>query len=177
MGLVRRKINSLRIGGTALAIAGLIITSEPATYDISWLLVLPFLAGSGTGFQQALNARLGQVAESPIVATFVNFVTGTALILVTTLLAQGGIDLPAAFPGNPLLYIGGIIGVTFIFTQVIVVPKIGALATSIALLFGQLGGSLLLDVIAPVAARGISVSTLIGIGLVSVGATLVLLRR
>ncbi len=177
MGLVRRKINSLRIGGTALAIAGLIITSEPATYDISWLLVLPFLAGSGTGFQQALNARLGQVAESPVVATFVNFVTGTTLILVTTLVAQGGIDFPTAFPSNPLLYIGGIIGVTFIFTQVIVVPKIGALATSIALLFGQLGGSLLLDVIAPVAARGISVSTLIGIGLVSVGATLVLLRR
>lgn len=177
MGLAKRRLNSWRVAGTALALAGLIVTSEPTTYEISWLLALPFLAGAGTGFQQALNARLGQVAESPIVATFINFVTGATLILVTTLISQQGIDLPAAFPTNPLLYIGGIIGVVFIFTQVIVVPKIGALATSIALLFGQLFGSLLLDVITPVAARGISISTVIGIALVSVGATLVLLRR
>lgn len=177
MGLVKRRVSSLRIGGTALAVAGLVVTSEPTTYAISWLLALPFLAGAGTGFQQALNARLGQVAESPLVATFVNFVTGCTLILLTTLIAQRGIDLPEAFPTNPLLYIGGIIGVVFIFTQVIVVPKIGALGTSIALLFGQLGGSLLLDLVAPVAARGISVSTVIGMALVSVGATLVLLRR
>ncbi|MEY3028650.1 MAG: hypothetical protein RL198_47, partial [Actinomycetota bacterium] len=177
MGLAKRRINSLRIGGTALALAGLIVTSEPATYEISWLIVMPFLAGAGTGFQQALNASLGQVAESPIVATLVNFLVGFSLILVTTLVVQAGIDWPASFPSNPLLYIGGVIGVTFIFSQIIVVPKIGALATSIALLFGQLGGSLLLDLIVPVAARGITISTVVGIALVSAGATLVLMKR
>ncbi len=84
--------------------------------------------------------------------------------------------MPLYFPTNPLLYLGGVVGVIFIFIQVVVLPKIGALTMGIAMLVGQLVGSVLLDWIVPIAQRELTISTLIGILLAMLGAGLVARR-
>jgi transporter family-2 protein len=66
--------------------------------------------------------------------------------------------------------------VIFIFIQVVVLPKIGALTMGIAMLVGQLVGSVLLDWIVPIAQRELTISTLIGILLAMLGAGLVARR-
>ena len=60
--------------------------------------------------------------------------------------------------------------------QVVVLPKIGALVMGIAMLVGQLVGSVLLDLVFPIAAREITISTLLGIVLAMLGAALVAKR-
>ena len=177
LGMTKRPIGMARIVGTQVALFGLVLASDLTNYAFSPLVLLPLFAGAGIGFQQAMNGRLGKAAKSPTLATFLNFLTGTAFIAIAMLVVQGGITLPETLPGNPLLYIGGIVGVVFIYVQVVVVPKIGALAMGISLLVGQLSGSLALDHLIPVAQRELTLVSILGLLLVLAGATVVALRR
>ncbi len=175
LGLEKRSIGLWRILGTLLAISGLVIAGEFSTYAFDPLILLAFITGAGIGFQQAMNGYFGKLVKSAVVPTLFNFIAGTAFIAASWLFLEAG-KVPDAFPNNPLLYIGGIVGVIFIFVQVVVLPKIGALVMGIAMLVGQLVGSVLLDLVFPIAAREITISTLLGIVLAMLGAALVAKR-
>jgi len=58
-----------------------------------------------------------------------------------------------------------------------VVQHIGTLALGISMLFGQLFGSLVMDLVIPVSDRGVTLATLLGLGLALAGASVVALRR
>ena len=175
LGLTKRRIGLTRLAGTVLALSGLVVASDLANYSFSPLIVLPFAAGIGIGFQQAMNGLFGKLAQSAIVPTFFNFIAGTAFIALALLTVEG-FSFPATWPTNPLLYLGGVVGVIFIFMQVVVLPKIGALSMGIAMLVGQLSGSVLLDLLVPIADRAVTISTLLGIVLAMLGAALVARR-
>ncbi|MFZ9744313.1 MAG: DMT family transporter [Aquiluna sp.] len=175
LGLTKRKIGLTRLAGTVLALSGLVVASDLANYSFSPLILLPFVAGIGIGFQQAMNGLFGKLAQSAIVPTFFNFIAGTAFIALALLTVEG-FSFPATWPTNPLLYLGGVVGVIFIFMQVVVLPKIGALSMGIAMLVGQLSGSVLLDLLVPIADRAVTISTLLGIVLAMLGAALVARR-
>ncbi len=175
LGLTKRSIGIARLLGTGLALIGLIVASDLANYSFNPLVLLPFLAGIGIGFQQAMNGLFGKLATSAVVPTFYNFVSGAVFILIALLLVEGPF-WPQSWPDNPLLYLGGVVGVMFIFMQVVVLPKIGALSMGISMLVGQLTGSLLLDFFFPVADRVVTLSTLLGIALAMLGAALVARR-
>lgn len=175
LGLEKRPIGLLRISGTLIAIAGLVIAGDFANYSFDPLILLAFLAGVGIGFQQAMNGNFGKLAGSAVVPTLFNFLAGSVFIAIAFVVLDGG-SLPISMPTNPLLYLGGVVGVIFIFVQVVVLPKIGALAMGIAMLVGQLVGSVLLDWIVPIAQRELTISTLFGILLAMIGAGLVAKR-
>jgi transporter family-2 protein len=175
LGLTKRKIGLARLAGTVLALAGLVVASDLANYSFSPLILLPFAAGIGIGFQQAMNGLFGKLAQSAIVPTFFNFIAGTVFIALALLTVES-FSFPATWPTNPLLYLGGVVGVIFIFMQVVVLPKIGALSMGIAMLVGQLSGSVLLDLLVPIADRAVTISTLLGIVLAMLGAALVARR-
>ncbi len=175
LGLTKRKIGLTRLAGTVLALSGLVVASDLANYSFSPLILLPFAAGIGIGFQQAMNGLFGKLAQSAIVPTFFNFIAGTVFIALALLTVEG-FSFPANWPTNPLLYLGGVVGVIFIFMQVVVLPKIGALSMGIAMLVGQLSGSVLLDLLVPIADRAVTISTLLGIVLAMLGAALVARR-
>jgi transporter family-2 protein len=177
LGMKRRPLGGLRVMGTILAIAGLVVAGDFANYSFQTIILLPFLAGIGIGFQQALNSNLGQKTDSAVVATLINFVLGTSLIAIALLVANGGFQFSGELPTNPVLYLGGLVGVVFIFVQVVLVPKIGTLAMGVSLLVGQLSSSLLLDLVTPISSRGINGYTFTGVTLALLGATLVASRR
>jgi transporter family-2 protein len=175
LGQSKRRLNWSRLNGIALTFSGLVVSADIANYQPTPLLVLPLIAGAGMGIQQGLNGRLGRVTASPVATTFLNFLFGTALIALT-FLVTGDFSL-SGFPDNPLLYLGGALGVTFIFLQVIVVQHIGTLVLGISLLLGQLMGSLAFDILLPVSSREVSVATVVGVGLALGGAVVVALKR
>lgn len=175
LGLTQRKLSIARFVGVKLTLIGLLFTADLANYEFTPLLLIALLPGIGMGIQQALNGRLGQVAQSPFVATFLNFLVGTLFIAIVALLS-GSFEL-VSLPSNPLLYVGGLLGVTFILLQIVVVPKIGALVLGIALLVGQLLGALFFDLVVPVSDRVIGFNTFLGITLALAGATVVTIRR
>lgn len=111
------------------------------------LVLLCFIAGIGVAIQQGINGNVSRVSREPIVAAWVNFLLGTAILFVgfiLSLVISG--ERAAPLPAGPWwLYLGGVVGVTFIATAAWVVGKVGVLRLSVLAIAGQLFGSLLLD--------------------------------
>ena len=177
LGLVKRKLTGNRLGGSAVAIAGLVLASGPTVAGFDLAVLVPVVAGVGIGLQDAINSQVGRESGSASVATFFNFLAGTLFLLLVFLFSPGqagAVDLSSI---NPVLFLGGLVGVGFILIRVVVLPVIGSLATGLSLLAGQLFISLVLDYLAPVASRDITVWTLAGPLLVFTGASFAMLRR
>lgn len=140
-----------RVVGAVLALAGAALAvSGQVRGDVPWLLLLaPLLVGLGVGFQQAANGQVRAAAGSALAATFGNFVVGTAVLVIALLVHLIFAPWPGQFPSSPFLYLGGVVGVLFISTQVIVVRTIGVLVLGLALLSGQLVAAVLFDVVLP----------------------------
>jgi bacterial/archaeal transporter family-2 protein len=144
--MTRWRVLSALIGLSAVFVAvsgGVDQTQRPPT----WLVIMCFVAGVGISIQQAINGRVSKASGEPLVAAWLNFITGTSILLAALLLmsAVRVIDITALPSGPVWLYIGGFVGVIFIATTAWVVGKIGVLRLSLLAIAGQLVGSLLLD--------------------------------
>jgi transporter family-2 protein len=130
------------------------------------LAAVPFVAGALQSWQQAMNGRIRAGAAAPgdgsragafggvAAATFINFVVGTAALLVAFGVAVAvdgwpGGGLPSNLPLDLLLYTGGLIGIVFIAVQAAVVHRIGVLLLGLGMIAGQIVGALVLDVVVP----------------------------
>ncbi|CAN5126144.1 DMT family transporter [soil metagenome] len=136
-----------------------------------WMLLLPFIAGLGVGLQQAMNGQLKLAADSALPPTFLNFVTGSLVLVVAAGIHLAFAGLPSAVPANPLLYTGGLIGVVFVGAIAMVVRTTGLLLLGLASTSGQLLTSLLLDLIVPLPGHVLAAATVGGtaLTLVAVG--------
>ncbi|MGH3979249.1 MAG: DMT family transporter [Pseudonocardiaceae bacterium] len=171
-----RPVTVTRIAGALLAIgAVLLAVSErlgmPSALGIA---VLPVLAGIGVAWQQAVNGRVsaaaagnagGGVVGGALSAALVNFTVGIALLLVVAVVEVALRGLPAPLPGDPLLYLGGPLGVVFIATAAAVVSLTGVLLLGLGTVAGQLFGALLLDLLAPAAGDHLTATTVAGTAL------------
>lgn len=149
-------VSAPRIVGAVLCVAAVLLSvsdrfSAPQALGLA---LLPLLAGVGIAWQQAVNGRVRAAAGATAPPTFVNFVTGTAALLVafTTVVAVRGWP-PGALPPEPWLYAGGAIGVLMIATAAAVVRFTGVLVLGLGTVSGQVVGALALDLVVPTHAR------------------------
>lgn len=140
-----------RLAGGALSLAavGLALVGDGLSEVPLWMLVLPFFAGMGIAWQQATNGRLRQRVGTPLTATLVNFTGGTILLTVAALIHVSVTRPPAAFPPDPWLYLGGAMGVVYIFMAAAIVQYTGVLLLGLGTVVGQLVTSLVLDLVWP----------------------------
>jgi transporter family-2 protein len=158
-----RPITAPRAAGAALCLVAIALSAADGIHAASpLLLVLIVLAGGMVSFQQAVNGQVRHATDATV-ATFVNFVTGTAgliaVLLVHDLVAGSHIG---TFPGlsKAHLYLGGIIGAAFVATAAVVVKTLGVLRLGLANTAGQVLGAVALDL-----HRGVSVATLVAVAL------------
>ncbi|MFH8249430.1 DMT family transporter [Microbacterium sp. B2969] len=148
-GVVAMTLGRVAGGGVVLAAVVLCLAGEGTASAPWWMLLLPFVAGAGIAWQQATNGRLREAVGSPLVATLVNFVGGTIALsiaaLVHTLVAGG----PTGSATDPLLYVGGAIGVFYIFLSAALVRHTGVLLLGLGSVVGLLATSIVLDAIWP----------------------------
>ncbi|MDO5662337.1 MAG: DMT family transporter [Brachybacterium sp.] len=144
-----RRLTVPRMAGAALMVLAVgIAMSGAVRIDASWvLLVLPLIAGCGMALQQAVNGRVSQHGGHVMVATFGNFVVGTGALLLIALVHMAVAGPPRALPTNPVLYLGGAIGVVFIALAAHLAKPLGILTLAMGTIAGQVLGSLVLDVI------------------------------
>ncbi len=151
----KRAVTAMRVIGVVLTVLSVIWAVSPrfgAAGDVSsWLLpvLLPVAGGILLSFQQAMNGTASLHYGSPLAATLMNFIAGTAVLLTAWL-----IKLVLAGPGNPLpsewwYYLGGPMGCIFIALGALLVRSLGVLLTGLCMIGGQLVGSLLLDLVVP----------------------------
>lgn len=140
-----------RLVGAVLAIAGVIVClSGDALGGVPlWMLVVPAIAGAGVAWQQGTNGRLRVRVESPLTATLVNFVGGTAVLVVAAMVHVGVVGAPRVIPTEPWLYVGGAVGVVYIFLSAVVVRRTGVLLLGLGSVVGLLSTSVLLDALWP----------------------------
>lgn len=167
----------LALAGATLAVSGDIAPpgQENSTGAVIALLI-SVVAGALVAFQQGFNGLIAVAARSPLAATLVNFIVGvTALTIVAV--AIENLDQPAhiAPPApweEPALWLGGPMGVAIVVIASIAVRGLGVLLLSLLTIVGQLGGSVVVDLVAPIpGAAPLTWVTLAAVGL-SVIATL-----
>lgn len=115
----------------------------------AWMLVLPVLAGVFVAWQQGTNGRLRVRVQSPLTATFMNFLGGTIVLVVAAGIHAAIAGLPGPFPTAPWYYLGGALGVSYIFLSAALVRHIGVLLLGLCSVVGLLASSLALDAIWP----------------------------
>lgn len=159
-----KRLTVTRVIGAVLAVIGVVLAVSGQLHpDVPWwLLVAPFVAGLGVGFQQAANGQVRAVARSALAATFGNFLVGATLLALALLVHLIFVPWPDAFPASPLLYLGGVVGVLFIGTQVLVVRTTGVLVLGLAILSGQLAAAVLYDLVLPIPGHTFEVSSAVG---------------
>ena len=176
-GAQRRKLTLARVLGAAVVIVGVGLVAESPSLETALLLALPFFAGLGLGYQQAVNGKVRITADSAIAATFVNFAMGSLFLLVAKLISLPATGISQSYPTQWWLYIGGVAGLVYIGIQVIAVAKIGVLGLGVLLGTGQLIGALLIDLIFPIAGQTLTTLHIVGVFVTLGGALLVNLKR
>lgn len=139
-----------RLAGALLVVAAVVVSlvGEGAASVPVWLLVLPLLAGAGIAWQQATNGRLRNEVGSPLTATLVNFAGGSVLLVAAAAVRLGVAGAPR-LPSEPWLYVGGAIGVVYIFLSAALVRHTGVLQLGLGSVVGLLGASVVIDALFP----------------------------
>lgn len=180
----KRPITAPRLAAAVLALAGATLAvsgdiappgQENSTGAVIALLV-SVVAGAMVAFQQGFNGLVAQAAGSPFTATLINFVVGvTALTIVAVTIEN--LDQPAHIAppapwSEPLLWLGGPMGVAIVVIASLTVRTLGVLLLSLLTIVGQLVGSVVVDIVAPVpGAAPLTWVTFVAVGL-SIVATL-----
>ncbi len=158
-----RPLTAPRVAGALLCLVAIGISAAGGVHGgRPLLLVLVVLAGALTSFQQAVNGRVRDATDA-VVATFVNFVVGTAGLLlglglralVVGVHARGWPDLQ-----HWHLYLGGPLGASFVFVAALTVRRLGVLRLALATTAGQIVGAVPLDL-----GRGVALTTIVAAAL------------
>ena len=162
---------AMSVAGVFIAVSGNIGRGEFA----AGLLTLAFFAGALVALQQGVNGRVAVTAGSPLTAALVNFIVGfSALFVLTTILEltdATALVMPPAIWSEPLLWLGGPIGVAFVVVASFAVRGLGVLLFSLLTIVGQLAGGVLVDILAPVpGGSGVATATLVAVA-ISLAAT------
>lgn len=164
----RRAFSTARVAGAALCLVAVLVAAAGKGLGDAepLLLVLVVAAGFAISVQQALNGRVRAATGDASVATLVNFVVGTtvlvaAWLVVSQVTERGDID----WPGQWWLYVGGPLGATFVAVAAVVVKRLGVLRLGLAVISGQLLGAVVLDLVSPAADHGVAAATLLGAAL------------
>ncbi len=164
----RQPVTGRRLFGAVLTVVAVIVAvagdlGAPATLALA---LLPAVAGAGSAVQQAVNGRVRAAAASVTAATFVNFIVGTTVLAIAVLIDLAIRGAPTGtFPWQPWLYAGGVLGVLFIAVAAAIVHELGVLLLGLAMIAGQLVGSIAIDFLLPGAEGRPGANTLLGVAL------------
>ena len=173
----RKPVHLDRVGAALLAIVGVAVavSGRLGGAEFSLLpIVLAVLVGGGVAIQQGTNARVNIESRHVLSTTFLNFLTGTTLLVVIALgeLAAGTFH-PVALPAAPWwAWFGGVAGIGFIAISAWGVRHLGVLVFGLALLTGQLGSALALDLLDPRTRDAVGPAMWLGVAITFVAAAL-----
>ncbi|MGH3131459.1 MAG: DMT family transporter [Gaiellaceae bacterium] len=139
-------------------------------------LLFALAAGTMLPFQFGINSVLAGYVGSPLRATLVSFVVGTAALAVATLAFVRGWPDGDRLAGAPWwVWVGGLLGAFYVLGSVVTAPRLGAATLVVFILAGQAVASLLVDHFGWVGfdETPITPGRLAGIALVAVGVALV----
>lgn len=106
------------------------------------------IAGGIIPVQTSINSKLGQQVGSPFLASFISFFTGTLTLIILSLAIDHRIAFdPTAFYNHPWwIWIGGgMLGVFYLTTNILLLTRLGAALTVVVTLCGQMIMAIAID--------------------------------
>lgn len=139
-------------------------------------IVLGAAVGALIPIQTAVNTRLSVWLGAVLPASLVSFAIGTAALAASVLVTGTSVPWATTASTQPWwIWTGGVCGLIFLTMNIVLMPRIGASATVILPLVGQVLGGVLIDLTGAfgTAVRPLSVARAIGALLVVAGAAAV----
>ena len=143
-------------------------------------VVLAVVVGAIIPLQTGVNTRLARHIGVTLLASLVSFAVGTVGLGIVLLATRTPLPLRATAVSQPWwIWVGGLCGLIFLTMNMVLLPRIGASATVILPLFGQVVGGLVIDLLGAFGTtpRPLTIGRVVGVALVAVGAVLVNLRH
>ncbi len=143
-------------------------------------VLLAVVVGAIIPIQTGVNTRLARYIGVTLLASLVSFAVGTLGLGIVLLATRTPLPLQATAESQPWwIWIGGLCGLIFLTMNMVLLPRIGASATVILPLFGQVVGGLVIDMIGGFGTtpRPLTTGRVVGVALVALGAVLVNLRH
>ncbi len=163
---VRHHITVRRVITAFVSVAAVAVSVADRVEDGShWVTILAVLAGAIVAVQRAANAHITDFSNHSYATTWLNFATGTTMLLVLNALSLDQMTAPPLGPSQWWMYTGGTLGVIYIAMAAVAVQRLGVLMFTAIGIGGQLLGSLLIDLLFPTAGVVIGINLYIGIAL------------
>ena len=139
--------------------------------------LLGVVAGGFLALQAPINAALAKGLGLTAAAATASFLSGSlVLVFLTFAMARAeGITIAWNAPPVWMFIAGGLLGVAYVMSIIVLTPRLGAAATMAFIVTGQLFGGLLLDKLGyfGLAARELSLGRVAGALLLLTGALLI----
>ncbi|MCO7175224.1 DMT family transporter [Sporolactobacillus kofuensis] len=115
---------------------------------IFFMLIAGFLSGMTIPIQTSINSRLGQQVKSPYIASAISFLVGTLVLLIVSLLTGSyGVSDRELLTSIPwwMLIGGGCLGVFYLTSNILLLPRLGSALTVVVTLLGQMIMAIAID--------------------------------
>ncbi|WP_125768707.1 DMT family transporter [Lapidilactobacillus wuchangensis] len=114
---------------------------------MSGLSLIPILIGCGLAMQTAVNAKLRTFVRSPYLASAISFALGTVFLFIVTL-ATGinpfiSLQVIVIYPW--WVWLGGLLGVIALTSNLLLFPKLGSVQTAVLPIFGEIITGVIID--------------------------------
>lgn len=110
------------------------------------LFLMALIAGALVPFQGGANAALGRALGHPLWASVASLIFSLICILPALIALRVPMpDLGTAMSQPKWIWIGGLVGVIYVTAAILLMPMMGAAGFMIAVIAGQLIGSLIID--------------------------------
>jgi len=145
-------------------------------FNSYFFIVLAVVAGMMMPTQAAINSKLADEVNGPILAAFISFAVGTLALLVYILVTGIPLSNLAQLKNASLVsWTGGFLGAFFVASSVVLVPKLGVALTFGLLIAGQMLITLVLDHYGffGIPVKEVNIQRVLGVGLIIGGTILI----
>ncbi len=135
-------------------------------------ILLALLGGAALPVQIGINGSLRQIIGSTTQAATISFSVGAvAGLIASAAMREGTPSLERLGQSAPWMWLGGLLGIFYVWTTIVAGPKLGALLAVSLVIAGQLTVSLALDHFGALGFPQSSISPLklFGLGCVIIG--------
>ena len=149
-------VSWMRVLGAAVVFAGIVVVlragkrpvleGDAEGLELAIFRVLGVLVGVCTAIQTSVNGYMGGIAGSSLHAGEINLAVGAVLLLVAALVTSPRQLARRPEPGPWWMWLGGLVGATFVISGATLAPLLGTATTVIAFNAGTIAAGQALEV-------------------------------
>jgi len=108
-------------------------------------IILAFVSGAFLPLQAALNTKLGKTVASPLYASLISFLIGSAGLALYILLTRQTVSFTALKSAPLYVWVGGLLGACYVTAIILLFPRLGPGLTFGLVVAGQMTLAALLE--------------------------------